>query len=65
MVNLVIYDMIGREVNTLKNEYQTAGVYEIQWQGMDNSGNPVSSGTYFYQLKINGYVQTKKMILLK
>jgi len=65
LVNLIIYDTTGRVVRTLKNGYQPAGVYEIQWQGHDDSGKPVSSGIYFYQLKTNGYIQTKKMILLK
>jgi len=65
LVNLVIFDISGREVKTLKNEYQTAGYYKIKWQGYNNSGNPVSSGVYFYQLKTNGYVYTKKMTLLK
>jgi len=65
LVNLTIYDTTGRVIKILRNEYQTAGEYEIQWQGSDNSGRPVSSGIYFYQLKTNGNIQTKKMILLK
>ena len=65
MVNLTIYDTTGRVIKILRNEYQTAGNYVIQWQGDDHSGRPVSSGVYYYQLKTNDTIQTKKMMLLK
>jgi predicted peptidase len=65
LVNLTIYDTTGRVTTILRNEYQTAGDYVIQWHGLDSSGKPVSSGIYYYQLKTNGNIHTKKMILLK
>jgi hypothetical protein len=66
-VNLKVYDIIGKEVATLVNEVQQAGVYTVNF----NAGN-LSSGIYFYKLWVStptgtagSFVQTKKMILLK
>ena len=52
--------MLGNEVATLVNEEKPAGTYKVEW----NARN-VPSGVYFYQLKTEGFVETKKMILLK
>jgi len=57
---LKIYDVLGNEVAKLVDEYKPAGSYEVEW---DASGLP--SGIYFYQLKTEGFVETKKMILMK
>ena len=57
---LKIYDVLGNEVATLVNEYKPAGSYEVEW----NAGD-FPSGIYFYQLKTENYIETKKMILLK
>ena len=57
---LKIYDILGNEVSTLVDEYKPAGTYELTW----NAGQ-LPSGIYFYQLKTEGYVQIKKMLLLK
>jgi len=59
-VSLKIYDLLGNELITLVNEMQHAGTYNI---GFDASS--LASGVYFYQLKQNNSVITKKMILLK
>jgi 1,4-alpha-glucan branching enzyme len=59
-VSLKIYDILGNEVETLVNEVQPAGTYKI---GFDAA--PFSSGVYFYQLRQNNLVITKKMILVK
>ena len=59
-VTLKVYDILGREVKTLVNEKQKPGYYEITW----DAGNQ-PSGVYFYQLKTENYVETKKMILLR
>jgi hypothetical protein len=65
---LKVYDMLGREVATLVDEYKPAGNYEVEF-----SGSILSSGVYFYQLRIQGpetssgqgIIQTNKMILMK
>lgn len=57
---LKIYDILGNEVTTLVNEFRTAGKHSITF---DISN--LAAGTYYYQLRIGEFVQTKKMTLLK
>ncbi len=64
-VILKIYDIFGQEVATLVNEVQREGRYSVQWDGRNKSGVQVSSGVYFYQLKTENFVQTKRMALIK
>jgi len=64
-VNLDIFNIQGQKVKTIMNEIVPAGNHQIIWNGTDNSGNPVTSGIYFYKLKAGRYTSTKKMILLK
>lgn len=59
-VQLKVYDIIGNEIATLVSEEKPIGTYEITWYA---EGLP--SGVYFYQLKADSFVETKKMILLK
>jgi hypothetical protein len=60
-----IYNSLGQVIRNLINEYALPGDYTVPWDGKDNSGAPVSAGTYFYQLKVGDYESTKRMILLK
>jgi hypothetical protein len=60
LVTLKVYDVLGKEVKTLVNEVKNAGTYVV-----DFSGTSLSSGTYFYRLESNGFVETKKMMLIK
>ena len=65
-VKLVIYDMMGRQVNTLINgENFNSGYHKISWRGLDNIGNKVPSGVYIYRIVAGDYIADKKMILLK
>ena len=67
-VSLKIFNSLGEEVRTLVNEIRPAGNYEVEF----NASN-LPSGVYFYQLKVadpelnsgKGFIQTKKMILIK
>jgi hypothetical protein len=65
LVNITIYDMMGREVKTLVNSSQTAAYNTIQWNATNNAGQPVSAGIYLYRLDAGQFRQTKKMVLLK
>jgi hypothetical protein len=66
LVNITIYDMMGRQVKTLINEQQTAGFKSVQWDATTNdAGKLISTGIYLYTIDAGGYRQTKKMILLK
>jgi hypothetical protein len=55
-----VYDIMGREVATLVNEYKPAGKYETEFDA-----EALPSGVYFYQLIAGSYIKTKKMLLLK
>jgi photosystem II stability/assembly factor-like uncharacterized protein len=59
-VKIVVYDVQGREVQTLANERLNAGTYEVKFDG---SG--LTSGVYFYRMVSDGYSETKKMLLVK
>jgi photosystem II stability/assembly factor-like uncharacterized protein len=59
-VTVKIYDVLGREVATLVDEYRNAGIYEVQF----NAGN-ISSGVYIYILKVNEASYSKSMIIIK
>ena len=63
--NLSIFNVGGGLVKTLVDGILPAGVKHATWNGRDASGDPVSSGVYFYRLKAGNRVMTKKMILLK
>lgn len=59
-VMIIVYDALGREVRTLINEEKAAGSYTTEF----NAAN-LSSGIYYYQIRADEFIQTKKMILLK
>jgi len=64
--DLVIYNLKGQKVKTLVNEVLPAGEHSVVWNGDDDSGKKVSSGIYFYQLKVGkDFSETKKMLLLR
>ncbi|MDG2265780.1 MAG: T9SS type A sorting domain-containing protein [Candidatus Marinimicrobia bacterium] len=65
LVNITIYDMMGREVKTLVNQAQDAGYRSIIWDATNDYGKPVSAGIYLYQIQAGEYISTKKMVLLK
>ncbi len=64
-VTLKIFDLQGRLVHTLVEGTLPPGSQRVEWNGANAEGNPVSSGVYFYQLKVAGQVLTRKMILLR
>jgi hypothetical protein len=59
-VVLKVFDILGNEISTLVKEEKTTGTYEITWYA-----EQLSSGIYFYRLKADDFVETKKMILLR
>lgn len=64
-VSITIYNMLGQEVKTLINSDFNQGTYTVQWNGDDNFGRRVSSGTYIYRVISGNFVETKKMVLIK
>jgi hypothetical protein len=65
LVELFVYDLLGREVIQLVNAPMTAGYHRVTWHAKDAHGQPVSAGIYFYQMRAGSFVRTQKMILLK
>jgi len=65
LVNITIYDMLGREVKTLINQTQDAGYKSVIWDATNDYGKTVSAGIYLYQIQAGEYISTKKMVLLK
>lgn len=59
-VSLKVYNQLGKEISTLVNEKKSTGTYQYVF-----NANSIPSGIYFYTLQSNGYIETKKMILLK
>ena len=59
-VKLNIYDLLGRNIKTLIQEYKSAGNHTINFDASE-----ISSGVYYYTLKVGSFVDTKKMILMK
>ena len=64
-VVLDIYDVLGRRVRTLVSQPLSPGYKSVLWDGTDDEGNDVTSGVYFYKLKADASVHSKKMLLLK
>jgi len=66
-VTLKVYDILGKEVVTLVDEYKPAGKYEVEFNALSSFRlvRNLTSGTYFYQLQAGSFIETKKMSLLK
>jgi flagellar hook assembly protein FlgD len=69
-VRLTIYDVTGKSVRKMELGHLTAGSYSqtekaIYWDGKTETGEMVSSGTYFYQIQAGDYTEIKKMVVLK
>jgi flagellar hook assembly protein FlgD len=47
------------------NNYQNAGTYEITWNGKNDTGVQVASGTYFYKIDAGSFSHVRKMVLLR
>ena len=65
LVDITIYDMMGRVVKTLINDQQTAGYRSLQWNATNDAGSPVSAGIYIYMIQAGEFRQVRKMVLLK
>ncbi len=64
-IKVSVFDLLGREIITLVNQIEPAGSRSINWDGRDYTGNLVNAGVYIYQIEAEGFIQTKKMVLLK
>jgi len=64
-VKLAVYNVMGRPVRVLAEGVRQASMYEVRWDGRDDTGSAVASGVYLYKLEAPGYGETKKMVLLR
>jgi flagellar hook assembly protein FlgD len=65
-VTLAVFDISGNKVAVLEDYRAWAGSHQVIWDGQNSSGQPVSSGLYFYRLSIDGDRSvTKRMLLIK
>ena len=65
LVKIDIIDITGRTIRSLKNGTQSSGSYSVIWNGKDNFGKNVSSGTYFCKMMTGESVVSRKILLLR
>ena len=64
-VGITIFNLNGQRITTLLNKKQSAGSFELKWDGRNEEGHPVSSGIYIYQIKAGEFSNSRKMMLLR
>ncbi|MCL2063118.1 MAG: T9SS type A sorting domain-containing protein [Candidatus Cloacimonetes bacterium] len=64
-VSITIYNIRGQKVKNILNRFMEKGEHSVIWNGTDENGKYVSSGVYFYQMRVEDNIETQKMILLK
>ena len=65
LVSADIYDVKGVLVRMLFSEFKVKGSHTISWDGRDYKGNNASSGIYYFRVKVDTYVESKKMLLIR
>jgi hypothetical protein len=64
-VTLTVYNLAGQEVIRLINEVQDHGVFKASWDGKDQTGIPLASGIYIFQIKADNFVMARKLLLVR
>jgi hypothetical protein len=64
-VSIIIYDILGKKVSEFVNEKMEPGYYFKTWNSRNDLGIPVAAGLYFYQIRAENFIKTRKLILLK
>jgi len=64
-VSISVFDIRGRLVVNLVDGFYKSGHHNVVWNGVDNSGNAVASGVYFYRMTSGDYQSVRKMVMLK
>jgi hypothetical protein len=64
-IEMSIFNLLSERVKTLTDDFQSRGIYSLIWDGKHDNGQQVSSGTYYYRLKADDIVLTRRMILIQ
>ena len=64
-LRIVIYDMHGKQIKTLSDEFKSAGKYELEWDGTDRFGKQVSTGVYLTIMQTRNFSQARKIMYIK
>ena len=64
-VQLSVYDMLGREIRTLVQQYQPPGEHVAEWDGVNSAGETAPNGAYFYRLQIGKHSEVRKLVLTR
>ena len=64
-VQVSVFNLVGQKVASLINNQMDAGVYHVRWSGLNDKGEPLPSGMYFYEMKTDHYHSVKKLVLVK
>jgi hypothetical protein len=64
-ITLSVYNVLGQKVRTLLDQKKSPGIYQISWDGKDETGKDVASGIYLYKLSSKDITLTRKMLLLR
>jgi hypothetical protein len=64
-VRIVVYDVAGREVETLVDETRPAGLWQVRWDGLNKNGEPAATGIYFCRMETPGSTLTTKMVKIR
>jgi flagellar hook assembly protein FlgD len=65
LVEIEIFGILGKKICTLICAENSVGAHHVIWNGLDNSGSPVSSGIYFCSMTAEGFCETRKLLVLK
>jgi len=60
-----VFNLLGQRVKTLVNAEQVTGTYAVVWDGRNDAGYSVASGTYLYRLRAGDFVATRKLLLMR
>jgi flagellar hook assembly protein FlgD len=64
-VKIIVFDAAGRRVATLVDGYQSGGGKRTTWNGLNDHGERVAAGLYFYSMTAPGFEMTRKMVYLR
>jgi hypothetical protein len=65
VIQISIYNMNGKLIQNYSKLHKSSGRYKVEWHGLSTQNEIVQSGLYIYRMEINGFVATKKMLLVK